>query len=69
VEGVKKTNSFLEDFIEMYKANPCSWQVKSKEYSDKNKKLLVYEKFADNVREKDPAANMKSVVKKLTKFV
>jgi hypothetical protein len=29
--------------MEMYKANPCLWKVKSKEYSDKNKNLSLPE--------------------------
>jgi hypothetical protein len=40
MDSIKKSNSFLEDFIEMYKANPCSWKVKSKGSSDKNKKTI-----------------------------
>jgi hypothetical protein len=45
-----------------------------KEYSYKNKKLLVYEKLAEKLREKqkDPVANKESVVKEnqqLTKFI
>jgi hypothetical protein len=47
----------------MYKANPCLWKVKSKEYTDKNRKLLACEKLAEKLREKDPAANFESVVK------
>jgi hypothetical protein len=29
---------FLEEFIEIYCEQPCLWQVKSKDYSNKNKK-------------------------------
>jgi hypothetical protein len=65
MESIKKIDSALEEFIEMYKANPCLWNVKSKEYIDKNKKLLAYEKLAEKLREKDPAANKGSVVKKI----
>jgi hypothetical protein len=54
--------------MEMYKSNQCLWNVKLKEYSDKNKKLLVYEKLAEKLREKDPAANMESAVKKSTTY-
>jgi hypothetical protein len=63
MESIKKSDSFLEYFIEIYKVNPCLWKVKSKEHSDKNKKLLAYEKLAEKLREKDPAANKESVVK------
>jgi hypothetical protein len=40
MESIKKSDSFLQDIIEMYKENACLWKVKSKEYNDKNKELL-----------------------------
>jgi hypothetical protein len=48
----------------MYKANPCLWKVKSKEYGDKNKNLLACEKL----RENDSAASKESIVKKSTTY-
>jgi hypothetical protein len=51
MESIKKSDSILEHFIKIYKANPCLWKVKSKEYSDKNKNLLAYEKLAEKLRE------------------
>jgi hypothetical protein len=65
MESIKKRDLFLEDFIEIYKADPCSWKVKLKECGDKNKKLLTYEKLAEKLREKDPATNKESIVKKI----
>jgi hypothetical protein len=64
MDSMKKSDSFFEYFIEMYKANPCLWKVKSQEYSDKNKKLFAYEKLAEELREKDPSSNKESVVKR-----
>ena len=33
---------FLTEFIELYRSFTCLWLVKSKEYSDRNKKDLAY---------------------------
>lgn len=33
----------LTDFISLYRENPCLWKVKSKEYSDKQKKNAAYD--------------------------
>jgi hypothetical protein len=50
--GIMKSDSFfLEDFIETCKENPYLWKAKSKAYSDKSKKQLAYEKFAEKLRE------------------
>jgi nitrogen fixation-related uncharacterized protein len=65
MESMKESDSVLEDFVEMYKANPCLWKVKSKQYNDKNKKRLD-EKLAEKLREKDPSANKESAVKEST---
>jgi hypothetical protein len=52
MESIEKSDSFLEDFIKMYKANPCLWKINSKECSDKNKKLLAYEKLAEKLEKR-----------------
>jgi hypothetical protein len=64
MESIKKSDSFVVDFIENYEANPCSWKVESKQYSDKNRKLFAYQELAEKLTEKDPEANKESVVEK-----
>jgi len=53
------------DFIELYKSFPCLWLVKSKEYSDRNKKSLAYEEMVKKYKEFDPSADRNTVVKKI----
>lgn len=56
---------FLREFIELYKSFPCLWLVKSKEYSDRNKKSLAYEEMVKKYKEFDPSADRNTVVKKI----
>ncbi|KAG5863760.1 hypothetical protein JTB14_030617 [Gonioctena quinquepunctata] len=59
------TRQFLREFIELYKTFPCLWQVKSAEYSDRNKKSQAYEILIEKYREIDEAANKETVQKKI----
>ena len=56
--------AFLSEFIQLYRNNPCLWKVKSKEYSDKNKKNIAYEQLRVKLSEIDPEARKEAVVKK-----
>ena len=59
------SREFLTEFIHMNRENPCSWKVKSKEYSDRVKKNLAYEYLTTKLKEIDPDANKEKVVKKM----
>lgn len=56
---------FLSEFIELYKSFPCLWLVKSKEYSDRNKKDLAYSELVKKFEEFDPSADRNTVIKKI----
>lgn len=57
--------AFLSEFIHLYRDNPCLWKIKSKEYSDKNKKNVAYEQLRIKLSEIDPEATKEAVVKKI----
>jgi len=59
------TKKVLEDFIEIYKMNPCLWQVKNKEYHDRDKKEAAYKLLIEKLREIEPDANKSVVVRKI----
>lgn len=59
------SREFLTEFIEIYKGYPCLWQVKCKDYSNKQKKGVAYEKLIEKLRELDSDANKESVIKKI----
>jgi len=63
------TKKVLEDFIEIYKMNPCLWQVKNKEYHDRDKKEaagFVSLFFIINVRaNKASGSSSDAIMKKL----
>ena len=60
VMSSRKRNQVIEDFIELYKLEPCLWQVKSKEYHDRDKKDAAYAKLVLKLKELEPDATKKS---------
>ena len=56
---------FLIEFIELYRSFTCLWLVKSKEYSDRNKKDLAYIELVKKFKEFDPSADRNTVLKKI----
>ncbi|KAJ8959379.1 hypothetical protein NQ318_022065 [Aromia moschata] len=63
------SRTFLGEFIELYRSFPCLWQVKSAEYSDRNKKNQAYEILIEKFKEIDASANKETVTKKLILYV
>lgn len=55
----------LEDFIEMYRSNPCLWQIKNDDYHNRDKKEAAYKLLIEKLREIEPDANKDVVVKKI----
>ena len=45
------SKKFVADFIELYKSLPSLWMIKSKEYSDRNKKTVAYQKMVEKLKE------------------
>ncbi|XP_054726004.1 uncharacterized protein LOC129235936 [Anastrepha obliqua] len=60
-----KPNQIISDFIEMYRSEPCLWQVKSHDYHDRMKKDNAYTKLAKKLDEIEPGATKKSVINKV----
>ena len=59
------SREFLTEFIALYESFPCIWRVKSKDYSDRDKKGKAYESFVEKFKEIDENANREKVVKKI----
>lgn len=59
------SREFLAEFIALYESFPCIWRVKSKEYSDRDKKRQAYEILVDKFKEIDANANRETVIKKI----
>ncbi|KAK9499458.1 hypothetical protein O3M35_002490 [Rhynocoris fuscipes] len=49
----------------MYESLPALWKVKSKEYTDRNKKSKAYDKLLEIYRERYPNATREDVAKKI----
>nr|CAH7748165.1 unnamed protein product [Callosobruchus chinensis] len=61
----RKRNQVIEEFIEIYRQEPCLWRVKSKEYHDREKRDASYAKLLLKLKELEPDATRKSVVAKI----
>ena len=53
------------EFIELYKAEPCLWQFRSKDYHNRRKKEAAYKILIEKLREIEPDTDKKTVVKKI----
>lgn len=56
---------FWGEFFQLYKEQPCLWQIKSKDYLNKYKKNEAYGKLAEKLKEKYPDATTDLVKKKI----
>ena len=61
----RKQNQVIVEFIELYRSEPCLWQVKSEEYHDRTKKDVAYSKLVKKLEELEPDATKKSVLMKI----
>lgn len=55
----------LEEFIDIYRSEPCLWQVKNKFYHDRNKREAAYTKLVAKLKEIEPEASKETVQKKI----
>ncbi|XP_060536073.1 uncharacterized protein LOC132708013 [Cylas formicarius] len=60
---------FLNEFIEVNKSLPCLWKIKSKEYSDINKKSAAYDVLVEKLKEVDTGANRERIKKSIEKQI
>ncbi|KAG8294233.1 hypothetical protein J6590_107606 [Homalodisca vitripennis] len=54
----RKRNQVIEEFIDMYKLEPCLGRVKSKEYHDREKRDAAYAKLVLKLKELEPDATI-----------
>lgn len=59
------SREFLGEFIDLYHSFPCLWNVKSRYYSDRNKKNQAYDILIEKFKEIDKLANKETVTKKI----
>lgn len=59
------SREFLREFIDMYKELLCLWQIKSKEYLDKNKKTEAYDVLINKLKTVQPDAAKATVINKI----
>jgi hypothetical protein len=56
---------FLEEFIEIYKNNPCLWMKKDKNYYSLHKKNSAYDILLEKLKTMEPNATKKTVTRKI----
>ncbi|KAL1516305.1 hypothetical protein ABEB36_000224 [Hypothenemus hampei] len=59
------SHEFLSEFIKLYRSFPCLWQIKSKQYSDRDKKRQAYDILIQKYKEVDHAAKKETIIKKI----
>lgn len=64
----RKRNAILEEFIDIYKSEPCLWRVKCKDYHDRDKRSAAYGKLVNKLKELEPTATKDDVVRKINTF-
>lgn len=57
--------AILEKIINIYRSEPCLWQIKNKDYHDRGKKNAAYKKLIVEYRKLEPNANREVIVRKL----
>ena len=55
----------MEEFIELYRSHPCLWQIKSKDYHNRDKKETAYKILTEKLKEIDVDADRSAVVRKI----
>lgn len=61
-------NKFWEEFINMYRQFPCLWDVKCKNYADRNLRNTAIEELVEKCKEVNHSANKDFVMKKIHNF-
>lgn len=59
------TREILTDFIEMYRSHTCLWQIKAKEYTNKNLKNRAYDELVRYCQAYFPNVDRGFVTKKI----
>lgn len=60
-----RNKEVMEDFIEIYRSEPCIWNVKSADYSHRPRKEAAYAKLLQKLTEIEPCATRDAVLKKI----
>lgn len=64
----KEEKKFLLELIDLYRSLPALWKVKAKEYSDRNKKAIAYERLLVKYREWYKDGKKDELKKKINSF-
>nr|XP_034836340.1 uncharacterized protein LOC117992734 [Maniola hyperantus] len=65
VMASQTNREWLEEFIELYRSEPCLWNTKGKEYHNRELKRSAYTKLIEKLKIIDPSADKDAVVKKI----
>lgn len=60
-----QNKEFLTDFIEIYRKHSCLWDVKTKDYLNKNKRNAAYEELLSKTKEVHPQATKELVKRRI----
>ena len=55
----------IEDFLTIYRSEPCLWQANSEDYRNRDLKTAAYLKLVNKLQEIEPSSTRKSVIKRI----
>nr|CAH7739455.1 unnamed protein product [Callosobruchus chinensis] len=55
----------MEEFINVYRNKPCIWQIKNKDYHNRENRAAAYNKLIEQYKKIEPNASRDIVVKKI----
>jgi hypothetical protein len=61
--------NIIQEFIELYKSEPCLWLIINNEYHDRIKKATAYNKLTVKLKELEPEATKETVKKKINSLL
>mgnify|MGYP000847620330 CR=1 FL=1 len=64
-QSIRSQKDVLEDFIITYRNEPCLWNIKSRDYRDRQRKEKGYGKLIMILKAIEPGATRDHVVKKI----
>lgn len=62
---MSRAKQIQEEFIALFRDSPCLWQITSKDYHDRPKREVAFQRLIEKLQVVEPQANKDFVIKKI----